>query len=237
MSDQIKVELQDAMGDDRSIAEAAWTSSMALERKADRTDADIARVVQMLIKDKHASPIESVVFRFWIKMPIAIDRQHMTHRLASHNGMSGRYRTMPNEFLQMPDDVRTISEKAIKGLIGPSEEVNKLIYEYQHHCTTANIYYNKITNLFKEAKTINLINNDEYKRLREFYRGVLPQHNMTERVTVINLRSFANYQKLRNSGYAQPEIKDVAEKMLKAVEEANICPIALTALKECSWNI
>jgi len=227
MSDQIKVELQEYMGSDRSIAEAAWTSSTTLEAKELRTDADVERVVKMLINDKHASPIESVVLRFWIRMPIAIDRQHMTHRIASHNGMSGRYRTMPSEFLGAPEDVVDLST-----FINP-----EYLEEYNRLCTEANHFYQKVMLSFKMATKDSLISKEQYKRLREFYRGVLPQHNMTERVTVMNLRSFANYQKLRNSEYAQPEIKDVAQKMLKAVEEANICPIALQALKENNWSI
>jgi thymidylate synthase ThyX len=60
---------------------------------------------------------------------------------------------------------------------------------------------------------------------------------MTERVTIFNLRSFANYQKLRNSPHAQPEIRQVAQLMLEAVKEANICPIAIEALERNGWNI
>lgn len=225
---QIQVELQESMGSDRSIAEAAWTSSATLQSKELRTDEDVKRVVTMLIKDKHASPIESVVFRFWIKMPIAIDRQHMTHRIASHNGMSGRYRTMPNEFYKIPKD--------IEDLLSEERFISYLI-EYESICQDANDIYQATMQIFKENKDSGKFTNEQYKRLREFFRGMLPQHNMTERVTVMNLRSFANYQKLRNSSYAQPEIKEVAELMLKAVEEANVCPIALSVLKECNWNI
>lgn len=234
---QIEVELQETFGSDKRIAEAAWTSSTTLQGKEKRTDEDVARVVKMLIEQKHSSPIESVVFRFWIKMPIAIDRQHMTHRVASHNGMSGRYRTMPSEFLSMPKDVRDLSEKALVGIMGKSVQVNNLIYEYQHLCTTANIFYNKMSKFFKAAEAQKAINNLEYKRLREFYRGVLPQHNMTERVTVMNLRSFANYQKLRNSKHAQPEIQEVAQLMLEVVEKANVCPVTIATLKELNWEI
>jgi thymidylate synthase ThyX len=60
---------------------------------------------------------------------------------------------------------------------------------------------------------------------------------MTERVSIFNLRSFANYQKLRNSPHAQPEIRIVAELMLEELEEKNVCPVALQALKRNNWNI
>lgn len=246
---QIKVELQESMGSDRAIAEAAWTSSTTLQGKEKRTEADVERVVKMLIEQKHASPIESVILRFWIKMPIQTDRQHMTHRIGSHNGMSGRYRTMPDEFLAIPDDIKSIFPK-LDDFYGPShvdeDDVNselvhmfglELEQEYNDLCSRANEWYNNYTKMFKEAEKLAYINNTEYKRLREFFRGVLPQNNMTERVSIFNLRSFANYQKLRNSEHAQPEIKQVAELMLEAVKQANICPIAIKALEDNNWEI
>jgi thymidylate synthase (FAD) len=228
---QIKVELQEWMGSDRQIAEAAWTSSLTLESKDTRTQEDIARVVQMLIKDKHASPIEAVVFRFWIKMPISTDRQHMTHRIASHNGMSGRYRTMPAEFQVVPDDVKDIINKF------PANSLCNWVDEYQAICRSSNDWYQNVAAAARPLISTEHITNTEFKRLREFFRGVLPQNNITERTTIMNLRSFANYQKLRNSEHAQPEIKQVAELMLKAVIEANVCPVAIAALQTNGWNI
>lgn len=224
---QIKVELQESMGSDRSIAEAAWTSSSDFQGKQRKTNEQVENIINMLANDKHATPFESVVFRFWIKMPIAIDRQHMTHRIGSHNGMSGRYRTMPTEFLAIPEDV-----ESILNTVNP-----QITKAYEHVCSLANSNYASAMEDLKRAKANNNITNEEYKRAREFIRGMLPQHNMTERVTVFNLRSFANYQKLRNSKHAQPEIQEVARQMLDAVKAANICPIALEALERNGWNI
>lgn len=228
---QVKVELQEHMGSDRSIAESAWTSSLTLQSKEKRSDDDVKRIVEMLINDKHASPIESVIFKFWIKMPISTDRQHVTHRICSHNGMSGRYRTMPSEYLDMPDDVCEILEK------GLYLDVPDKIKKYYDLCNLTNQYYKSCLEELKEAEKIKCISNKEYKRAREFLRGVLPQHNMTERVTIMNLRSFANYQKLRNSEHAQPEIRYVAELMLDAIKKANICPVAIAALEKNQWQI
>jgi flavin-dependent thymidylate synthase len=229
MSDQIKVELQEHMGSDRAIAESAWTSSLTLGGKLKRSDEDVTRVVETLITQKHASPIESVVFKFWIKMPIQTDRQHMTHRIASHNGMSGRYRTMPTEWLEIPEDIKELLIRTNSTCL--EKEYNKL-------CLEANNWYCKTLKYLKLVENAaDLITNTEYKRLREFFRGVLPQNNMTERVTIMNLRSFANYQKLRNSEHAQAEIRTVAQLMLEAVEAANICPVAIKTLKANGWNI
>ena len=227
---QIKVELQEWMGSDRSIAESAWTSSLTHQIKNSKSDSDVERVVKMLAENKHSTPFESVIFKFWIKLPIAIDRQHMTHRIASHNGMSARYRTMPREWLSLPEDVKHIMDKAIES------DSNIFVKEYEDLCTKANIWYENTIAYFKirEGKEIS---NKEFKRIREFLRGVLPQHNMSERVTIFNLRSFANYQKLRNSEHAQPEIRQIAELMLKEVKAKNIAPIAIEWLEKNNWDI
>jgi len=229
MESQIKVELQSWMGSDRMIAESAWTSSTTLQGKQKRTEADVERVVRTLIKEKHATPIESVVFRFWLKLPIQTDRQHMTHRIASQNGMSGRYRTMPAEWLHVTEDISVITAKL--------QERRMHLPHYENLCQQANDWYQALILDLKEAEKAAEITNKEYKRLREFYRGVLPQNNMTERITILNLRSFSNYQKLRNSEHAQLEIQQLAQLMLEAVENSNACPIAIKSLKEVNWDI
>lgn len=229
MKGEILVELQDSMGNDKKIAEGAWTSSLTLKGKETRSDEDIKRVIEMLTKEGHATPFEHVVFTFWIRLPIAVDRQLMTHRIASHSGMSGRYRTMPDDFIKMPEDVKLIIEKALPGMSQDFE------FAYNTICEQANKAYREGLIIFKEAEKQNRISNKDYKRWREFYRGVLPQHNMTERVTTMNLRSFANFIRLRNSEHAQPEIRQIAQKMLELVEQANICPIAINAIKSNGW--
>lgn len=228
---QIKVELQEYMGNDRSIAESAWTSSLDYQKKKIKTDNDVEKIIKMLVINKHSTPFESIVFKFWIKMPIQTDRQHMTHRIASHNGMSGRYRTMPNDWLNASQDIENICEKVFNtnGILH--------IFEYNKLCETANTFYNRSILAYKDAEKNNKITNKEYKRLREFFRGVLPQNNMTERVTIMNLRSFSNYQKLRNSEHAQPEIQQVAKLMLEEIKKHNICPIVLNALESNNWEI
>lgn len=221
----ILVELQNTMGSDREIAESAWTSSYNKERREIKSDLDVANIVPKLIKDGHGTPVESVIFRFWIRMPIFTDRQHMTHRMASHNGLSGRYRTMPDDYYGIPDDVQLILDKA------------NMYGGYDNHCQWCIDWYIEQIKILKRNEVDKVITNAEFKRAREILRGVLPQSNMVERTTIMNLRSFANYMKQRSSDHAQPEIKEVARLMLKAVEESNVAPIAIATLKEIGWKI
>lgn len=227
--DQIKVELQETMGSDLSIANAAWTSTYDKDRRESKYDDKdkVASLVKRLILDGHGTPIESVIFRFWIKLPIFVDRQHMTHRIASHNGLSGRYRTMPNEYYKIPDDVKNILAKG---------NCFNLLEKYNSICDTAYEYYLSALESLKEVEQSGLISNGEYKRAREIMRSQLPVGGMTERTTIMNLRSFANYQRQRNSEHAQPEIKRVAELMLDEVKKANVCPVAIETLESIGWR-
>ena len=242
--DQIKVELQEVMGSDRSVANAAWTSSLDYNKKQNRSDEEVARVINMLADNKHASPFETIVFRFWIKMPIATDRQFMTHRIQSSNGMSGRYRTMPAEYLDIPDDVMDIcnmiptslSHQLLNGA-GTIYGMDDFVERYYQACEVANNSYTQMNIIAKDAEKLGHITNSQYKRFREFMRGMLPQHNMTERVSVMNLRAFANFQKLRNSEHAQPEIRQVAKLMLKCVMKSNVAPLTVNALINNKWEI
>jgi thymidylate synthase ThyX len=167
----------------------------------------------------------------------------MTHRIASHSGMSGRYRTMPKDYLNIPEDVENITKKVKLADIIELDNGN-IIYglddildRYYSVCEFANSSYSQIVDVLKDSEKNGTITNKEFKRLREFYRGMLPQHNMTERVTTMNLRSFANFQKLRNSEHAQPEIKLVAKLMLEQVKLNNSCPISIEWLEKNKWEL
>jgi thymidylate synthase (FAD) len=229
---QIEVKLQDWMGDDRAIVEAAWTSSYSYAKREEKltSQEDVERVIRTVLAEQgHGVPFEHVLFRFWIKMPLFTDRQHMTHRIASHSGLSGRWRTVPTEWYRLPDD--------IQGILYRDDYTEKIIDQYEELCEHAYSFYNGVLGQFKKREKSGKITNAEYKRIREIIRGVLPQAGMTERTTTMNLRSFANYQKLRNSDHAQPEMRRVAELMLQEVKAANVCPVAISALESKGWAL
>lgn len=228
--EQIEVELLETMGSDFSIASSAWTSSTTQNGKLKKTKEQAEDLVRRLVKDGHSVPFESVVMRFWIRMPIYIDRQFVTHRIASHNGMSGRYRTMPTDFYKLPDDVKGILSKINNPFIDYCD-----IYEQM--CTESMDWYQSSLTALKLGETEGRLTNTEYKRAREVLRGMCPLAGMTERTTTFNLRSLANFISMRMSEHAQLEICDVAVKMLDELKFHNVCPIALEALEERGWKI
>lgn len=237
---EILVELQEHMGSDASIANAAWTSTYdQYRREAKTTDAERVReIVERCVREGHSVPLESVVLRFWCRWPVFVDRQHVTHRMASHNGLSGRYRTLPSDFYAVPDDVREILGRA-QG--DEDDETHWALYrpieEYKELCAQAHATYEAWLQGLRQAQGDERITNAEYKRAREALRAVLPTAFMVERTTVINLLSFANYQRLRNSTHAQPEIRRAAQLMLKRVLDADVAPIAVQALAAKGWQV
>jgi len=243
--EQIQVELQDCMGSDRRIAEAAWTSSYGQAKQQDKTDEEVARVVRMMAKSGHGTPFESVVMRFWIRLPIFTDRQHMTHRIATHNGLSGRYRTIPTDYYDIPDDVQDLFDKASGGdikerwtrALGHDAKFCELdlLEMYLNSCEIAANNYRMGVNFLKEAEKDKLITNAEFKRVREVWRAQVPVGTMVERVSIFNLRSFANYMRHRLSPHAQQEIQQVARLMLQQVKDKAIAPVALEELEKQNW--
>lgn len=231
MQGKIQVELLDWLGDDRSIATAAWTSSTTKLGKDRRSEEDVIRVVNSLADDGHSVPFESVELVFWIRMPIFTDRQHVTHRIGSHNGMSGRYRTMPDDNIEMPDDVVSILQNCMNLADHDVRETYGSILTFLHK------EYRLGLESLKLAETEGKITNLEYKRAREFLRGILPQASMTERTTKMNLLSWSNYIRQRLSSHAQPEIREVARQMFLLVRDERICPEALDALARNGWTL
>src|SRR5207248_474114 len=72
----------------------------------DMSDRD-AGLIGFLMRDGHGSPFEHGYFRFIVKAPLFVVREHHRHRAGhSYNEWSGRYSKMEAEFY-VPENVRT----------------------------------------------------------------------------------------------------------------------------------
>lgn len=207
----IKVELQEVFGSDRTIAEAAWTSSTNHQKHAARTEYEVRKLTARLAEEGHGTPFEHVVLRYWLKIPVFVSRQLVKHRAGvSWNEMSGRYRTIPGEYY-MPADL--------------DDETNG----YYDICEVAVSYYEAQMRLYKEQKQQGKITNEQYKRQREIVRGVLPQSMLTEVSLTINLRALIHMAQLRISGDAQLETCYVVQQMIAAAAATGKINAALEA--------
>src|SRR5438552_15209967 len=64
-------------------------------------------LIRFLMRDRHGSPFEHGYFRFIVKAPLFVVREHHRHRAGhSYNEWSGRYSKMEPEFY-VPEYVRT----------------------------------------------------------------------------------------------------------------------------------
>lgn len=119
MTDRINVldkgwiELQDVMGNDLAIVNAARTSFLG-ESKG--TEAD-KKLLFYLMEHQHLTPFEMVEFKFRVKAPLIVWWQWVRHRTFSFNFQSARYMEMPDEFY-LPDTWRLQSQTNKQGSYG-----------------------------------------------------------------------------------------------------------------------
>ena len=102
------VRLVDYMGGDDRIVQAARVSYGA----GTRTVREDSALIHYLLRNRHTSPFEQVIFTFHLKMPIFVARQWLRHRTARLNEISGRYSVMRDEFYVPPPEQVRLQSKA-----------------------------------------------------------------------------------------------------------------------------
>lgn len=158
-------------------------------------------LIRYLMRHWHTTPFEMVEFKFLIKCPIFVARQHMRHRTASINEYSARYSIVKDEFW-IPDEFRTQSTVNKQGSDEPfyNEDLKK---EYIETCERAFQLYKKMIDSGVS---------------RELSRTVLPQSTYTEFYWKINLHNLLHYLRLRLDEHAQQEIRELANKIYDHVK-------------------
>lgn len=143
-----------------------------------------------------------------IRCPLSISLQLVRHRSGSYNQSSGRYRTLNYSIAPLSLDVMDISNRAGVKLSETFSETQKMVEKYL-----------EIMKDLKVARDSGSINNDEYKRVRECARFILPEGRMTELYATFYLSDFYdNYKKLRDSVHAQKEHVYIAQKMHQTLD-------------------
>jgi len=142
-----------------------------------------------------------------VKCPLSIAVQILRHRKGSYNMVSGRYKTIRQEVVPPVDDCSELFEKIGSDLNRYMGSVDPVILQY-----------NSVMKKAQVAKKLGNISNDEYKRLREFARFVLPEGRMTELYITYYLDDFYdNYVLLRDSKHAQTEHVWIAQEMQRVL--------------------
>jgi thymidylate synthase (FAD) len=217
------VGLKDVMGDDKAIVEAARVS-YGDGTKSVNEDRGLIRY---LMRHQHSTPFEMVEFKFHLKIPIFVMRQHVRHRMASINEYSGRYSIMTDEFYlpvaeRMKAQSQTNKQGSGDGLVG--DELLDAI----------DIIKNISKNNYDDYLFLISNNNNRQGLARELARIILPVNNYTELYWKINLKNLFHYIKLRADSHAQEEIQQLANSFSLFVKKK--CPMAWEAFEDYWQN-
>jgi len=187
--------LDGAFASDLAVANGARVSfNQASDELTDRD----AGLIRFLMRDHHGSPFEHGYFRFIVKAPIFVVREHHRHRAGhSYNEWSGRYSKMQAEFY-IPDNVRTQKGKPGAYTFEPVlPEVRAAARgEIETQAAQAFAAYERML---------------ELGVAKEVARTVLPLNMYTTYYWSCNPRSLMHFCGLRNSEFAQFEIREFAK--------------------------
>jgi thymidylate synthase (FAD) len=174
-------------------------------------------LIRFLMRDRHGSPFEHGYFRFVVKAPIFVVREHHRHRSGhSYNEWSGRYSKMQAEFY-VPDYVRSQVGKPGAYTFEPvspevGEDARAEIEAAAEHAFAA---YERLL---------------EQGVAKEVARTVLPLAMYTKYYWSCNPRSLMHFCSLRNSEFAQHEIREYAKAAESFLRQA--MPVTHTAFLE-----
>ena len=202
-----KVQLIGYYGSDQIHACSAWTSTSRdlNEKKRKR----IPKLIDMLWTEGHETPFEKGSVHFLVDCDIASHIHLLKHRIASINAESARYKELKEDKTYIPNDWPTDWQEKLAEYVNAGNV-------YYRHCVS------ELTPILGR------------KRAKESARFFKTYNSQIQSDVMFNLRSFANFIKLRNSEHAQKEIREIAQEMLKLVQNIEGNPFEHT-LK--AWNI
>ena len=215
-----KVELLGHYGSDEVIACSAWTSTS--RNLTDEKRGRIQRLIEMLWINGHETPFEKGTVHFLVDTDIASHIHLLKHRISSLNAESARYKELKEDKYYIPEDWNdiSISDRNLHYPWG-----NKWVDALRSYTAHGNELYHQCV---KDLEPVL-----GRKRAKESARFFKAYNSQIQADITFNMRSFANFQKLRNSEHAQVEIREVAAKMLELVEgiEGNPFKCTLEAFK------
>lgn len=204
-----KVEIIGHYGSDEIIACSAWTSvSRELtDEKRDR----IGQMIEFLWTNGHETPFEKGIVHFLVKTDIASHIHLLKHRISSLNAESARYKELKEDSYYIPEDWKGIkvTSRTVGEFCERSSQDNDWFEILDEYTNLGNFLYHQA--LIDLTKALGR------KRAKESARFFKTYNSQIEADVMFNIRSFANFQKLRNSEHAQLEIREIAQQMFELV--------------------
>jgi thymidylate synthase (FAD) len=198
------VELLGWYGSDEVIACSAWTSTS--RELTDDKKSRIPSLIDMLWSNGHETPFEKATVHFLVNCDIASHIHLLKHRMASINAESARYKELKEDKYFIPEDWDRQAIHWSDKLDLFTQESNKLY----HQCLE------ELTPILGR------------KRAKESARFFKTYNSQIQADVMFNMRSFANFLKLRNSEHAQVEIREIAQEMLSLVQSIEGNPFEQT---------
>jgi thymidylate synthase (FAD) len=186
-----KVELLGWYGSDKVIAQSAWTSTSRELTQEKKTR--IPALIKMLWTEGHETPFEKGSVHFLVTCDIASHIHLLKHRIASINAESARYKELKEDKYYLPEDW---NEEWLEKLRLFTDQSNYL-------------YHKALEELTPKLGR---------KRAKESARFFKTYNSQITADVQFNIRSFANFIKLRTSEHAQVEIREIAEQMFFLVQ-------------------
>ncbi len=187
-----KVELLGHYGSDEVIACSAWTSTS--RNLTDEKKARIPAMIETLWANGHETPFEKGIVHFLVNVEQATHIHLLKHRISSFNGESARYKELKEDKYYIPEDWPQKWRDTLKDYTDAGNEL-------YHHC---------LEELTEELGR---------KRAKESARFFKTYNSQIQADVTFNMRSFANFQKLRNSEHSQVEIREISATMLQLVKD------------------
>jgi thymidylate synthase (FAD) len=211
-----KVQLIGFYGSDEVIACSAWTST-SRDLNEDKKSR-IPKLINMLWRDGHETPFEKGMVHFLVDTEIASHIHLLKHRISSMNAESARYKELKEDKYYLPDDWRGIAQSEYEGKF--AESYHNWYEVLENYTKAGNALYHQC---LKDLEPVL-----GRKRAKESARFFKTYNSQIQADISFNMRSFANFLKLRNSEHSQKEIREIAAEMLDLVKNIDGNPFKHT---------
>lgn len=208
------VELIGYYGDDLTISCSAWTSTTRdlTEEKKQR----VGKLIHTLWSSGHETPFEKGVVHFLVNCDIASHIHLLKHRISSLNAESARYKELKEDKYYLPEDWNKIKISHFDSG-SPSDTWMQRLEEYTQEGNR--LYHKCLEDLTPVLGR---------KRAKESARFFKTYNSQIQADVMFNMRSFANFIKLRRSTHSQLEIYEIADKMFNLVKNIENQPFKYT---------
>jgi thymidylate synthase (FAD) len=210
-----KVELIGYYGSDKVIALSAWTSTA--RDLSEEKEARIPKMIESLWMNGHETPFEKGVVHFLVDTEIASHIHFLKHRISSFNGESARYKELKEDKYYLPTDWGDIRSQCCSSIHDTDDRWTEVLEKYI-----------KMGDYLYHQAMLDLEPKLGRKRAKESARFFKTYASQLQGDVSFNMRSFANFLKLRNSPHAQLEIREVAQQMLDLVKNIEENPFEHT---------